>query len=135
LDPRTGASLDSDLQQVARHGGEGKSLRIDVTSTGVRLTKACRGRVRRRVLLALARFGPQLQRAAVHLTDSCLTMGGSDQSCRIRARLRSGRVLQAVAVDGRPEGAAGRSALRMALLVAAACADGTPGMRDRWPVE
>jgi ribosome-associated translation inhibitor RaiA len=120
---------------VVRHGGEGKSLRIDVTSAGVRLTKACRGRVRRRVLLSLARFGPQLQRAAVHLSQSCHSMGGTDQSCRIRARLRSGRVLQAEAVDGQLEGAAGRSAMRLALLVAATCGDGTPGLRDRWPVE
>jgi hypothetical protein len=99
-------------------------LRIDVTSAGLRMTNACRGRVRRRVLLELSRFGPEVQRAAVHLTESRHPLGGSDQTCRIRARLNSGRVLQAEAVDGEPEGAAGRSAVRMALLVAAACGEG-----------
>lgn len=115
-------------------------MRIDVTSAGLRMTKACRGRVRRRVLLELSRFGPELRRAAVHLTESHHSLGGSDQSCRIRARLNSGRVLQAEAVDGQPEGAAGRSAVRLALLVAAACGNGGlhlggQALRDRGSVE
>jgi len=115
-------------------------LKVDVTSAGVRLTKACRARVRRHVLLQLSRFGSSVQRAAVHLTESRHPLGGSDQSCRIRAKLQSGRVLQAEAVDGKPEGAAGRSALRLALLVAASCGDGVsrpsrPGARDRWSLE
>jgi hypothetical protein len=115
-------------------------LRIDVTSAGLRMTKACRGRVRRRVLLELSRFGPEVRRAAVHLTESHHPLGGSDQSCRIRARLNSGRVLEAEAVDGLLEGAAGRSAVRLALLVAAACGDGAlhlgrHALRDRGSVE
>ena len=115
-------------------------MRIDVTSAGLRLTKACRGRVRRRVLLELSRFGPEVRRAVVHLTESRHALGGSDQRCRIRARLNSGRVLQAEAVDGRPEEAAGRSAVRLALFVAAACGDGGlhlggQALRDRGSVE
>ena len=114
-------------------------MRIDVTSAGLRITKACRGRVRRRVLLELSRFGPSVERAVVHLTESHHPLGGSDQSCRIRARLKSGRVLQAEALDGQPEGAASRSALRLALLVAATCSDGAtyPGtaLRDRWSIK
>ena len=61
------------------------------------------------MLLELSRFGPEVQRAAVHLTESRHPLGGSDQTCRIRARLNSGRVLQAEAVDGEPEGACGAS--------------------------
>jgi len=76
----------------------------------------------------------------VHLTESRHPLGGSDQSCRIRARLNSGRVLQAEAVDGQPEGAAARSAVRLALLVSAACGNGGlhlggQALRDRRSVE
>jgi hypothetical protein len=121
------------------HDGESAGVRIDVTSAGVRMTKACRARVRRRVLVALCRFGPQLERAAVHVTESRHPLGGSDQCCRIRARLSSGRVLEAEAVDSQPEGAAGRSALRLALFLAATCGDGARtgvrALRDRWSVE
>ena len=99
-------------------------MRIDVTSAGLRLTKACRVKVRRRVLLELSRFGPEVRRAVVRVTESRYPPGGSDKSCRIRAQLNSGRMLQAEAVDRQPEGAARRSAVRLALLVAAACGDG-----------
>jgi hypothetical protein len=90
------------------------------------------------VLLELSRFGPEVQRAAVHLTESPNPLGGADQSCRIRARLHSGLVLQAEAVNGQHETAAGRSAVRLALLVAAAFGDGggrrEPALRDRGSV-
>jgi hypothetical protein len=96
--------------------------------------------VRRRVLLELSRFGPEVRRAAVHLVESRQPLGGADSSCRIRALLHSGRVLQAEAVDGQLEGAAARSAVRLALLVAAACGDGAsrhggPTLRDRGSIE
>ena len=104
------------------------------------MTNACRGRVRRRVLLELSRFGPEVKRAGVHLVESRHPLGGTDSSCRIRARLHSGLLLQAEAVDGQPEGAAGRSAVRLALLVAAACGNGGlhlggQALRDRGSVE
>jgi hypothetical protein len=82
------------------------------------------------VLLELSRFGPELQRTAVHLTESRNPLGGADQSCRIRARLHSGLALQAEAVNGRHETAAGRSAIRLALLVTAALGDGAGGRRE-----
>ena len=47
-------------------------------------------------------------------------LGGVDQRCRMRARLQSGLVLRAEAVNGRIETAVGRSAARLALHVAAA---------------
>ena len=92
------------------------------------------------MLLELSRFGPEVKRAAVHLIESRHPLGGTDSSCRIRARLHSGDLLEAEAVDGQLEGAAGRSAVRLALLVAAACGDGAsrrggPALRDRGSVE
>jgi hypothetical protein len=63
LDPGTRLYFDEEGVTTATR------LRIDVTSAGLRMTKACRGRVRRRVLLELSRFGPELKRAAVHLSS------------------------------------------------------------------
>ena len=54
------------------------------------------------------------------LTESHNPLGGVDQSCRVRARLQSGLVFRAEAVNGRIESAVGRSADRLALRVAAA---------------
>ena len=54
------------------------------------------------------------------LAESHNPLGGVDQRCRVRARLQSGLVLRAEAIDGQIETAVGRSAARLALLVAAA---------------
>jgi len=93
-------------------------LRIDVTGTGFVLTKALRGDVRRRVLLAMSRFGREVQRVTARLTESENPLGGVDQRCRVRAHLPSGLVLRAEAMNGRIEAAVGRSASRLALRVA-----------------
>ncbi len=60
-------------------------------------------------------------------------LGGVDQRCRVRARLRSGPVLRAEAVDGELTTAVGRSASRLARLVAAELdgGDGHPPPRPR----
>ena len=92
------------------------------------------------MLLELSRFGPELERAAVHLAESKNPLGGADPSCRIRARSYSGLVLQAEAVDGELEAAAGRAAVRLALLAEASFGDGVsrrrePALRDRGSVE
>jgi hypothetical protein len=116
-------------------------LRIDVTSAGLLLTKALRGEVRRRVLLSMSRFGREVHGVTARLAESHNPLGGVDQSCRIRARLQSGVVLRAEALNGRIETAVGRSADRLALRVAAALDGGasgrwpTPGLRHRLPVE
>jgi hypothetical protein len=101
-------------------------LTTDVTSVGFVLTKALRGETRRRVLLAVSRFGPGIQGVRVRLAESQNPLGGLDRSCRLRARLRSGLLLQAEAVNGELEAAVGRSAGRLARLVAAAL-DGGDG--------
>ncbi len=124
------SSLDcGESQRALRvHAAEG-NLRIDVTNAGVVLTEALRGDVRRRVLLALSRFGPQLRRVTACLVASPNPLGGVDQRCRMRARLCSGAVLRAEAINGKIETAVERSAANLALLVAAALDDGLG--RDR----
>jgi hypothetical protein len=103
-------------------------LRIDVTSAGIVLTKARRGEVRRRVLLAMSRFGHEVDGVRAHVAEANNPLGGVDQHCRVRARLQSGLVLRAEAIGGQIETTVGRSATRLALLVTAAL-DGGGGPR------
>jgi hypothetical protein len=103
-------------------------LRIEFTSAGLVLAKARRVEMRRRVLLAMSRFDPGTRGVTVRLAESQNPLGGVDRRCRVRAHLRSGLVLQAEAVDGELEEAVGRSAARLARLVAAALDGG-----DGWP--
>jgi hypothetical protein len=104
-------------------------LRIDVTSAGFVLTTALRGEVRRLVLLAMSRFSREVQGVTARLGVSNNPLGGVDQRCRVRARLRSGLVLRAEAINGQIETAVGRSAARLALRVAAALDGGGDGRR------
>ncbi len=101
-------------------------MTIDVTSADLVLTKALRGEVRRRVLLAMSRFAPEVHGVRVRLAEPSNPLGGVDQRCRVEARLRSGLVLRAEAINGRMEAAVGRSVAHLALLVAEAL-DGGPG--------
>jgi hypothetical protein len=102
-------------------------MRIDVTTAGLVLTKALRGEVRRRLLLAMSRFGPELRGVTARLGETRNPLGGVDQCCRIRARLQTGLVLHAEAINGHIETATARSAARLALLVAAALDGGSAG--------
>jgi ribosome-associated translation inhibitor RaiA len=102
-------------------------VRIDVTGGDLVLTKAFRTGVRRRVLLAMSRFGRELHGVTVRLAESPNPLGGFDQRCRVRVQLRSGVVLRAEAVNGELEAAVGRSAARLARLVAAALDGGGGG--------
>jgi hypothetical protein len=104
-------------------------LRIDVTHAGLVLTKAKRAEVRRRVLLAMSRFGREVHGVTAHLGESHNPLGGVDQRCRVRARLRSGLVLRAEAMSGVIETAVGRSVAHLALHVAAALDGGVGGPR------
>ena len=112
-----------------------------MTSAGIALTKARRGEVRRRVLLAMSRFGREVHGVRAHLAEADNPLGGVDQHCRVRARLHSGLVLRAEAIGGQIETTVGRSATRLALLVAAAL-DGKAGggratlaLRRRGPID
>lgn len=102
--------------------------------TGLELTRSLRGDVRRRVLLALSRFGEEVQAVTAEVGESKNLLGGVDQRCRVEAHLRSGRHLHAEAVNGELEWAIGRSADRLARLVATALGvdgDGPEAGRSR----
>jgi ribosome-associated translation inhibitor RaiA len=102
-------------------------MTIDITSAGLVLTKGLRGEVRRRVLLAMSRFGPEVHGVRAHLAEPRNPLGGVDQRCRVQARLRSGLVLRAEAINGQMEAAVGRSVAHLALLVAEALDGGAGG--------
>jgi hypothetical protein len=104
-------------------------VRIDVTSAGFVLTSTLRDEVRRRVLLSLSRFGPEVHGVTARLAECPNPLGGFDQRCRVRARLLSGLVVRAEAINGQIETAVGRSAARLALHVAAALDGGVSGPR------
>jgi hypothetical protein len=124
-----------------RHHAAAARLTIDVTGAGFVLTKALRGEVRRRVLLAMSRFGPEVHGVTARLAVVHNGLGGVDQRCRVRVRLHSGLVLRAEAMNGLIGTAVGRSVAHLALLVGAALDDGdgrhrpAPGLRRRRPVE
>jgi hypothetical protein len=133
LDVFAANSLDCDHRnEELRYHAAAARLRIDVTSAGFALTKARRGEVRRRVLLAMSRFGREVDGVRAQLAETSNPLGGIDQRCRVRARLQSGLVLRAEAIGGEIETTVGRSAARLALLVAAAL-DGGAGSLPRSP--
>jgi putative sigma-54 modulation protein len=118
LDVVAARSLHCQQQErEPRNHAAAAEMRIDVTSAGFILTGTLRGEVRRRVLLSLSRFGPEVHDVTARLADCPNPLGGVDRRCRVRARLRSGLVLRAEAVNGQIESAVGRSAVRLALLV------------------
>ncbi len=78
----------------------------------------------------MSRFGPEVRSVTVHLAEARNPLGGVDQTCRVRARLRSGPNLRAEAVNGEAETAVGRSTGRLARLVADAL-DGDSGQEGR----
>jgi len=106
-------------------------LKIDVRSAGLVLTKDLRDDVRRRVLLAMSRFGREVHGVTARLDESQNPLGGVDQRCHVQALLRSGLVLRAEAIGGQIETAVGRSLDRLALRVAAAL-DGRGGPCTGW---
>jgi hypothetical protein len=83
------------------------------------------------MLLAMSRFGREVQGVTARLGESSSPLGGVDRRCRVRARLHSGLVLRAEAIDGEIDMAVGRSAARLARLVAASLDDRAG---RQWPV-
>jgi hypothetical protein len=120
-----------------RNHAAAHSLRVAVTSVGLVLTKDLRDEVRRRVLLSMSRFGLELRGVTARLAELPNPLGGMDQRCRIRTRLRSGLVLRAEAVNGVMPTAAGRCSARLARLVAAELGgrNGRPPRRSFGPGE
>jgi hypothetical protein len=89
-------------------------LRIDVTGVDVSLSRVLRGKVMRRVLLALSRFGPRVWKVTVRLAEPMNPLGGVDQRCRMRACLRESDDVRAEAINGGMETAVARAAARLA---------------------
>jgi hypothetical protein len=113
-----------EVMMVEHVPGAAARLRIDVSRRGRALTAAQREDVRRRLLLAMSRFEGQVRGVGARLSEAQNPLGGTDQRCRVRARLQSGIVLDAEAIDGLVEAAVVRSATRLALLVTAALDEG-----------
>ena len=80
----------------------------------------------------MSRFGPEVHGVSARLAELRNPLGGVDQRCRVRARLQSGLVLRAEAVNGQIETAVGRSVDHLALLVAEAL-DGAGGRHPSAP--
>ncbi len=106
------------FQTGAREGslihGAGGTLKIDVTRADVGLSAVLRGRVVRRVLLTLSRFGPRLRKVTVRLSEPLNPLGGVDQRCRMRAWLQQSDGIRAEAIDGGFEAAVARAARQLA---------------------
>jgi hypothetical protein len=93
-------------------------LRIDVTGTDFAISEPLRGRVERRVLLAMSRFGSQVRRVTVSLAELSNPMGGFDQQCRLHARLASNGAVGTQAINGRIDHAVRRAVARLVVRVA-----------------
>lgn len=95
-------------------------VRIDVARREAALTEALRGKVVRRVLLALSRFSPRLERVTVSLAEPANPLGGVDQRCRMRAWIGGHDGLRAEAINGGFDAAVARAAAQLAKRVALA---------------
>jgi hypothetical protein len=82
----------------------------------------------------MSRFEPEVHSVKARLSESRNPLGGVDQRCSVEARMQSGRVLRAEAIDDRKEAAAGRCAVRLALLVAAVAVEGAVRLRPSSPI-
>ncbi len=96
---------------------------------GLRLSKAQRGAVARRVLLALSRFG-RITKVTVRLAEQVNPLGGLDRRCRMRAWLQSGHGVRAEAISAPSDDAVGRAVTRLAERVALTLDTGSPGLVD-----
>jgi hypothetical protein len=78
--------------------------------------------VERRLLYALSRFGPGVERVTVRLSDVVNPLGGVDRRCRMRAYLRRQESIRVETLDG-PQGI-DRAVSRLAERVEQALASG-----------
>ena len=94
------------------------------------LSQALRGKVVRRVLLALSRFGPRVRKVTVHLAEPVNLLGGVDQRCRMRAWLQESDGIHAEAINGGIEAVVARAAAQLAKRVDSALdGDGSHGAK------
>jgi len=101
-----------------------------VSGAAARFTTTSRADVVRRVLLAVSRFSPRLQKVTVHLAEPANGLGGVDQRCRMRAWLSSTDDVRAEAINGSVDTAVARAADQLAKRVASSldahAGDGAP---------
>jgi len=109
-----------------------------VTGVDGSLSEVLRGKVVRRVLLAVSRFGPRIRKVTVSLAEPVNPLGGVDQRCRMRAWLQASDDIHAEAINGGIEVAVARAAAQLAKRVDFALdsggsdgADAPPGARRR----
>jgi len=103
-----------------------------VTGTGFLISEPLRGRVERRVLLAMSRFGSQVRRVTVSLAELSNPLGGFDQECRLHARLASKAGVGTQVINGRIDEAVRRAVERLVRRVAYAL-DGHAAPNARAP--
>jgi len=115
-----------DAEEGCGPHAEAGTLRIEVTGASLHLSAAQKGRVVRRVLLAMSRFGPRVHKVSVGVAELANPLGGLDRRCRMRAWLRPGDDVRVEVINGRIDAAVGRAATRLAARVACAL-DGGPG--------
>jgi ribosome-associated translation inhibitor RaiA len=108
-------------------------LKIDVTGVGFSLSETLRGKVVRRVLLALSRFGPRVRKVTVCLAEPVNPLGGVDQRCRMQAWLQESGDIHAEAINGEIEAAVARAAAQLAKRVDSALDDGASDRADAQP--
>jgi hypothetical protein len=114
LDRAAARSHTESTARGAPSDAAGRTLKIDVTRADVDLTELLRGKVVRRVLLALSRFGPRLSKVTVRLAEPPNPLGGVDQRCRMRAWLQGTDGIHAEAINGGFEAAVARAAAQLA---------------------
>ncbi|HEV7502198.1 MAG TPA: hypothetical protein VGQ33_19420 [Vicinamibacteria bacterium] len=95
-------------------------MKIIVSGAPARFARTSRADVVRRVLLAVSRFSPRLQRVTVQLAEPANGLGGVDQRCRMRAWLSSTDDVRAEAINGSVDAAVARAAAQLAKRVASA---------------
>ena len=108
-------------------------MTIDVRGVGVRLSEVLRGKVVRRVLLAMSRFGPQVRKVTVFLAEPGNPLGGVDRQCRMRAWLQVSEDVHSEAINGGFEAATARAATQLAKRVGATLNGGPTEAPDPAP--
>lgn len=118
LDPMSAGYQTERTREGSADGStSAKMLKIEVTVTDLRLSKALRAMAVRRVLLSLSRFGDQVRKVKVRMSRPANPLGGVDQSCRMQASLGAGEGIRAEAINGRMDAAVARAATRLAKAV------------------
>lgn len=85
-----------------------------MTGADIISSDALHGKVTRRVLLALSRFGPRIRKVRVSLAEPVNALGGVDQRCRMRAWIQGRDEIHAEAISGGFEVAVARAAAQLA---------------------